>query len=199
MALTKLQIINLALMELGHAPVTSLIDGDQLVVSAEAVFDMKLPTVLSEGNWRFAIQIAPLSLLTEIPPYPYGSIYSLPAGFLKNIRLYPNIYGYDIYAGNKIYTQYRSTQPLLMEYVFQPDVSTLPAHFADYFVYEVCTPLALSNAQQVAYYQALEAKRIQKMAIAHAVETQNRPQFSQVNFPVLDERFVSTFVGNSIA
>jgi hypothetical protein len=199
MALTKVQIISLALMELGHQPISSLESSDQLVVAAEAIFDMKLPSVLSSGNWRFAIQIAQLSLLNETPPYPWQTAYSLPAGYLKNIRMYPNIYDFDIYQNERLYTYYpgNSSTPLMMEYVFQPDVSRLPAHFVDYFILEVAAPLALSNAQNTSYYQVLETKRVQMQAIAHAIETQNRPAFSQVMFPMLDNRYVSTMVGNS--
>lgn len=199
MALTKVQIISLALMELGHQPIQSLDSSDQLVVAAEQVYDIKLPSVLSSGNWRFAVQIAQLQLLNETPPYPWKTAYLLPAGYLKNLRMYPNIYDFDIYHNDRIYTYYPggNSQPLLMEYVFQPDVSRLPAHFVDYFVTEIAAPLALSNAQNVQYYTALEQKRIQMQAIANAIETQNRPNYSQVNFPMLDNRYVSTLVGNS--
>lgn len=198
MSLTKVQIISNALLQLGHQPVVSLTDGDQLVVAAESAYDFLLPAVLSSGNWRFAVQIAQLSYLNETPPYPWSSVYLLPAGYLKNLRLYPNIYDYDIYNNSRIYTYYPNTaQPLMMEYVFQPDVSMLPAHFVQYFIYEIAAFLALSNAQNTSYYQVLEAKRMNLMALANAIETQNRPQFSQINFPMLDNRYVSTLVGNS--
>lgn len=95
------------------------------------------------------------------------------------------------------YLSYNNTQPLYMEYVYQPDVSLLPAHFVDYFIYEIAAFLALSNAQQTSYFQVLEQKRMQMMGIANAIETQNRPQFSQVDIPVLTNRWVSTMVGNS--
>ncbi len=203
MALTKVQVISNALLELGHQPITSLTDGDQLVVAAESAFDFKLPSVLAQGNWRFACQIAELSLTTEIPPAhsQWGSIYLLPAGYLKTIRLIPNIYQWEIFSGYKLYTvaQPPNPQPLLMEYIFQPDVSLLPPHFVDYFIYEIAAFLALSNAQLTTFYQVLEQKRILQMAMAHAVETQNRPQFSQVSFPVLDTRYVSTLVGGSFS
>lgn len=199
MAITKVQIISNALLELGHQPITSLLDGDQLVVAAESVFDFKLPSVLSSGNWRFATQIAQLSLSTEQPPQPWTAIYLLPAGWLKLLRLYPNIYDFELYNNNQMYTylSYNNTQPLYMEYVYQPDVSLLPAHFVDYFIYEIAAFLALSNAQQTSYFQVLEQKRMQMMGIANAIETQNRPQFSQVDIPVLTNRWVSTMVGNS--
>lgn len=195
MAITKVQIISNALLQLGLAPISSLDGGSAMVVAAEAAFDLKLPSVLSMGNWRFAVQIQQLSLLSELPPEPWKAIYMLPAGYLKTIRLYPNIYAWDIYKNEHIYAYYSGR--LAMEYVFMPDVSHLPAHFVDYFVYEIAAYLALSNAQKVEFYSALEAKRVQMQAMANAIETQNRPQFSQVSFPVLDNRYLGGIIGNS--
>jgi len=195
MSLSKVQIISNALLQLGHAPISSLVDGDDLVVAAESAYDMKLPSVLSQGNWRFAVQRAQLSLLVETPPPPWTSVYSLPAGFLKTIQLYPNIYDWDIYNNERIYTY--MTGELYMEYVYQPDVSHFPAHFVDYFTYEISAYLALSNAEKTEYFSALEAKRRMMAAMSNAIETQNRPNFSQVLFPVLDNRYLGGLIGNS--
>lgn len=166
-----------------------------MVVAAEAAYDLKLPAVLSSGNWRFAVTMQQLSQSATPPPYPWKTTYLLPAGYLKTIRMYPNIYVWDIYTGNLIYTYYQGM--LWMEYVTLPDVSLFPAHFVDYFTYEISAYLALTNAQKTDYYTALESKRVMSQAMANAIETQNRPQFSQVNIPVLNNRYVTTFVGNS--
>jgi hypothetical protein len=195
LALTKVQVVSAALLQLGHAPVISLTEGDPLVTAAEMAFDLLLPAVLSQGNWRFCTQISQLSLTTETAPYPWTSVYLLPAGFLKMLRIYPNIYLWDLYLDQKIYTQFDNE--LFMEYVFQPNVSQLPPHFTQYFVYEIAAYLALSNAQSAPFFSVLEGKRVQMQAMAHAIETQNRPQFSQVSFPVLNNRFIGGMIGNS--
>ena len=194
---TKVQIISNAIALLGHAPVLSLTNQDSMVVSAEQSFDMLLPGVLTQNNWRFAIQIQQLSESIEVPPLPWKTIYLLPAGWLKTIRVYPNIYVWDIYENSKIYAQFQGEW--FMEYVFQPDISKLPAHFVQYFVYELAAYLALSNAQQSSFFQALEAKRISAYAMCAAVEAQNRPNFTQVTFPVLNNRYLGTIIGNSVS
>jgi hypothetical protein len=196
LAITKVQIISSALLQLGHRPVSSLVDGDDLVNAAESAYDLKLPSVLASGNWRFAIQIQQLNQLTNETVYPWQYTYLLPAGWLKTIRVFPNIYTWDIYNNERIYTDFGG--PWWMEYVYQVDVSHLPAHFVDYFVYEIAAYLALSNAQNVQFFSVLEAKRIQMQAIANAIETQNRPQYSQVNFPVIDNRYIGGIIGNSV-
>lgn len=195
MALTKTQIISNSLLQLGHAPIVSLTDGDPLVAAAVSAYEMKLPSVLSSGNWRFATQIQQLSLSAEVAPYPWKSVYLLPAGFLKELRIWPQMYDWDIYNNERIYTNFQNE--FYMEYVFQPDVSRLPSHFTDYFVYEISAYLALSNAQSAPFYSVLEAKRVQMQALANSIETQNRPQFTNVVFPVLSQRLIGGIMGNS--
>jgi hypothetical protein len=193
---SKVSIISNAISLLGHAPIVSLINGDNMVVAAEQAFDMLLPGVLAQNNWRFATQIQQLSESIEIPPKPWAAIYLLPAGWLKTIRVYPNIYVWDIYENSKIYAQFNGTW--FMEYTFMPDIEKLPAHFVQYFVFEIAAYLALSSAQQSSYYQVLEGKRTTSYAMCAAIEAQNRPQFSQFTFPVLNNRQLGTIIGNSI-
>lgn len=197
MALTKVQIISNAVTQLGHAPVVSLIDQDELVVAAEQAYDMLLPSVLSQGNWRFATKISQLSQLVEVAPQPYLYVYQLPSGWLKTLSVWPNTYDWDIFNNEKIYT-FQNTS-WYMQYIYQPDVSHLPPWFVNYFVYEISAYLALSNAEKTEYYSVLESKRIQMQALAHGVETQNRPQFTQVDFPVLGNRYIGGVYPNSIS
>lgn len=196
MALNKEAIVSNAISLLGHAPIVSFEGGDQLVVAAEQAFDMLLPAILSENNWRFAAQIQQLSESVEVPPIPWQTIYLLPAGWLKTIRVYPNIYVWEIYENSKIYAQFQGT--FFMEYIFQPEISKLPSHFVKYFVHEIAAYLALSSAQRPDFYAPLEAKRIQSYALCAAIEAQNRPQFTQATFPVLNNRMLGTIIGNQI-
>jgi len=182
---------------LGHAPIVSLTNQDSMITAAEQSFDMLLPAILSQNNWRFATQIQQLSESIEVPPDPWKTIYLLPAGWLKTIRVYPNIYTWDIYENSKIYAQFQGEW--FMEYIFVPDISKLPAHFTYYFTFEIAAYLALSTAQQSAYFSVIESKRVTAYAMCAAVEAQNRPNFSQVTFPVLNNRQLGTIIGNSVS
>lgn len=194
MATSKVSIVSNAISQLGHAPIVSFDGGDQMVVAAEQAFDMLYPGVLAQNNWRFACQIQQLSESIEVPPEPWFAIYLLPADWLKTIRVYPNNYVWEIYENSKIYAQFQGK--FFMEYIFQPDISKLPAHFVQYFVYEIAAYLALSSAQRADYYDRIEAKRKEAFAMCAAVEAQNRPQFTQATFPVLDNRQLGTIIGN---
>lgn len=193
MALTKEAIVSLAIMPLGHEPVVSFEGADNMVVAAEQAFNLLLPAVLSQSNWRFATQIQELSKLAETPPDPWKCAYLLPAGYLKTLNVSPQNYAWDIYENSKIYSQYDGR--FFMEYTFVPDISKLPMHFINYFIYEIASYLALSNAQKPEYQAQLEAKRDRAFAVSSSIESQNRPQFSQASFPALNKRMLGEFIG----
>jgi len=219
MGYTQTVIISNALCLVGHAPITTLDNADDLTNAAQQAYDLLLPGILSQNNWRFATAIQPLVRSLEIAPAPWGAVYNLPTGFLKLIRLYPNIYEFDIYNNSKLYTILNNgwngcgtpptpptppvdpcenrEQQFSIEYIFQPSVNQLPVRFVNYFIYEIALYLCLSSAQRPDYYQVLEKQRNYQYAMAAASEAQNRPQFSQVLFPVIANRAIGGFVGNS--
>ncbi len=193
----KVTIISNAITQLGHKPIQTLENGDDLVVAAEQAYDMLLPSVLSSGNWRFAVQIAQLSESLEVPPEGsyWTKTYYLPAGYLSNIRVYPQNYVYDIYSNNRIFTNWNGA--VWMEYTYLVDATLLPPHFVNYFVYEIAAYLSLSNAQKTEFFSILENKRIQQLAMASATDAKNRPNFSQVDFPVLSNRYIGGIISNA--
>ena len=221
--MTQTQIISNAVALLGHKPIITLDNADAMVTAAVQAYDMLLPWILTTNNWRFAIAIQPMVQLPEIPPAPWGAVFQLPSGFLKLIRVYPNIYEWDLYNNNKLYTilrnnyypcgcdnqmpppqpvpptpcQYTGYQPFSIEYVFQPETQQLPERFIPYLVHVIANYLALSNAQRPDYAAYLNQQTQYHFAMAAAVEAQNRPQYSQVLFPVLANRQIGGFVGNS--
>lgn len=200
MAYSKTSIISLAVMILGHKPIISLDDADDLIVSAEQAFDILLPSVLGTGNWRFAIGITQLTLSTEIPPIQTGwqNIYLLPPGYLKNIRIIPNNYVYEIYSNNQIWCNWGTMSPIYMEYAYLPDISQLPATFVNYFIYEIAALLMLSNAQKPDYYNVVNAQKNVQWAIAAAADAQNRPQWVKWDIPMLANRNITGIIGPQI-
>jgi hypothetical protein len=186
-------------MLLGHKPIQSLDNADDLVTAAEQAYDILLPAVLATGNWRFSMQISQLTLTSLIPPLQTGwqNIYLLPSGYLKNIRIIPENYDYEIYANNMIYCNWGTQSQVFMEYAFLPDTSQLPPWFVNYFIWEIAGFLSLSSAQKPDYMKVLEQKKNVAWAIAAAADAQNRPNFSQTVFPVLNNRFISGIMGPS--
>lgn len=200
MAYTKTSIISLAVMLLGHKPIQTLDDADDMVIAAEQAFDILLPSVLGTGNWRFSMQIQQLTLSTEIPPPQtnWTQIYLLPPGYLKNIRIIPENYVYEIYSNNQIWCNWGTESPVFMEYAYLPNVATLTATFVNYFIYEIACFLCLSSAQKPDYFTALVAQKNMQWAIAAASDAQNRPQFTEWDIPMLSKRNITGIIGPSI-
>jgi hypothetical protein len=192
--------VSLSAQLLGHAPIQSLDNSDDLITSLSQYFDIKLPSVISTGNWRFAIQIQQLTLSTEIPPPQtnFQQIYLLPAGYLKNIRIIPQNYVYEIYTNNQIWCNWGTQSPVFMEFAYLPPIDQLPAYFIDYFIYELATFSSLSSAQKPDYFNALVAQKNIQWAIAAATDSQNRPQFVDWEIPMLTKRNITGIIGNQI-
>ena len=191
MSYSKVSIISNALALLGHKPIITLDspDSDDLVISAEQAFDFLLPASISKNSWRFAVDIVELTLVQVFDPpiaYKWTTEWLLPSGYLGTIRIYPQNYLWEIYEDQKILSNWNGSTPIFMEYLFLPDISRLPAWFVNYFVYEIAAYLALSNAQKADYYQALETKKNNEMAIAMGVDAKNRPNYTMKFFPMLN-------------
>jgi hypothetical protein len=200
MAYTKTSIISLSVMILGHKPIQTLDNADDMVIAASQAFDILLPSVLATGNWRFSMKIEQLVLTTEVPPPQtnWTQIYLLPAGYLKNIRIIPQNYVYEIYSNNQIWCNWGTQSPVYMEFAYLPEIAQLPASFVNYFIYEIATFLCLSTAQKPDYFQALEAKKNVQWAIAAAADAQNRPQFVEYDIPMLTKRNITGIIGPQI-
>lgn len=200
MAYSKTSVVSLAVMLLGHNPIQTLDNADDLVTAAEQAFDILLPSVLATGNWRFSIKIEQLVLSTDIPPIEtnWQNIYLLPAGYLKNIRIIPQNYVYEIYSNSQIWCNWGTLSPVFMEFAYQPPIPTIPAPFINYFIYEIACFLCLSSAQKPDYFQALTAQKNIQWAIAAASDAQNRPQFVQWEIPMLTKRNITGIIGPQI-
>lgn len=187
-------------MLLGHKPIQTLDNADAMVVAAEQAFDILLPSVLSTGNWRFSMKIEQLVLSTDVPPPQTGwqNIYLLPAGYLKNIRIIPQNYVYEIYSNTQIWCNWGTLSPVYMEFAYLPVIATLPASFINYFIYEIAMFLCLANAQKPDFYSVLDKQKNTQWAIAAAADAQNRPQFIEWEIPMLTNRNITGIIGPQI-
>ncbi len=199
-AYTETEIISLSLMLLGHKPIISLDNPDDMTIAAQQALRILLPSILSRGNWRFSITINQLSLSPIIPDPNTGwqNVYYLPSGWLKTIRVIPNNYVWEIYNNELIYCNWGTQSPVYMEYAYVPPINMLPASFINYLIYEIALFPALTNAQKPEYFQVLESERNYQMAIAAAADAQNRPQFAQVDIPMLNKRNITGIIGPQI-
>jgi len=200
MAYTKTYIVSLAGMLLGHAPIQTLDNADDLITALDQAYDMLLPAVLSQCNWRFAIKIEQLVLSSQIPPLQtnWSQIYLLPAGYLKMIRIIPQNYVYEIYSNSQIWCNWGTMSPVFMEFAYQPAEATFTPSFISWFIYELATFSALASAQKPEYANYLQTEKQKKWAIAAAADSQNRPQQYEWEIPMLTNRNVTGVIGPQI-
>lgn len=193
MAFTKVQIVSNALGLLGQKPIIALQNQSDIITAAEQAFDFLYPSILSTGQWRFAAHIVQLSQLVIQPVVSdWNFIYELPADYLKMIRQYPHNYAFEIFENRHLYSNLDN--PLFIEYIRQPVIGLVPEYFWWYFIYEIASMLALSNAQYASFAQFIEQKLPMMRGIAMANDAQNRPNTPMVSQPVITNRAVSTFV-----
>ena len=195
MPLTRVQIISQALTLLGQKPIMSLTNQSDIVTAADNSFDMLLQGTLSTGFWRFATTIIELQQIASTPIGGYWLYaYKLPTNYLKLVHLWPHNYDYEMYENSLMYSNFNNAfQPLFLEYIFSPVVQNFPPYFVKYFIYEIASYLALSNAQRPDLYQVLDGKKVIELSIALCADAQNRPQTPLQSMPMLSRRFVSTF------
>ncbi len=200
MAYTETSIISLSAMLLGHKPIQTLDNADDMIVALQQAFTILLPSVLSTGNWRFAMKIEQLVLSTQLPPpqFNWTQIYLLPAGYLKNIRVFPQNYDYEIYSNNQIWCNWGTQSPIYMEFAYLPEIAQLPPWFVHYFIYELAMFPALASAQKPDYFTALSNEKDKRWAIAASSDAQNRPQFVQWEIPALTNRNITGIIGPQI-
>lgn len=76
--LTPVDMVNLALLQLGDQQITSFEDGTTLSQSAALVYPQARDIILEAHPWNFATQYATLQRLADAPAWGFTYAYSLP-------------------------------------------------------------------------------------------------------------------------
>ncbi len=102
-------IVNLALTQLGQARLTTLQDATKAARSATAIYDLERKRELRAHRWRFATARILLPALTGTPPFGFQFQYQLPSDYLQAIAVGWFAPGADlaIYRGGQDEVDYR--------------------------------------------------------------------------------------------
>lgn len=89
MAISKVDIVNMALSVLGSKQTIQDIDSDQSTEArtANLHYENALKTALSFSNWSFATTWATSALLSDSPPDDWAYMYAMPANAVKVIEI----------------------------------------------------------------------------------------------------------------
>lgn len=161
MAITDVQICNLAFNKLGHEGVITSIGED----STEGALTLRYyeyvrDTLLSEHTWNFCVSRATLSRDATNPDFEFSYQYLLPANFVRPIALYDSNEPY------KIEVKSDGTKRLLTDetvvnliYVLkQEDVSQFSPQFVDALICRLAAEMAQVISHDSGKSQALFAE-----------------------------------------
>jgi hypothetical protein len=79
-------ICNLALVRVGHTPITALNEEGKGALACNANYEPCRDATLRAHPWNFAIRRVSLAQLSTTPAYEFAYEYQLPTDFLKIIR-----------------------------------------------------------------------------------------------------------------
>lgn len=150
--MTKLEIINLALIRIGESPVTSLDEGSTAARTADLLYDESRRAMLRDSDWNFAVKDV---LLTPVDTDEAPAVFAVPADCLRVMRVYDKSKAVGSRGvgtkewfkvqGNKIYTYART--PLCVYVRDEEDAGLFDAKFAEALSYKLAGELAMPVRQ----------------------------------------------------
>jgi hypothetical protein len=175
---TKISLISDALVLLGEKPASSLTENRYGVTVGANLFEAIYENELCSNRWRFAMTKDALSQLVDAPLNEWQFAYQLPPDMLIPIGVYPAAQ-YEIYADH-LYTN-RSTVEL--DYLFKPEVSEIPAYFAQLMRYALARDMIKPLTESDTGVQLMEGKYNRQRDRALFADAQGRPNRSIADSP----------------
>lgn len=80
---SKVEIINLALTQIGSARIASITEDSEQAKKANAVYDLIRDEVMAAHPWNFAIERTSLAVLDSTPEFDYDYQFLLPSDCLR--------------------------------------------------------------------------------------------------------------------
>lgn len=181
MAYSKIQIISLALIEIGKAPINEIEDAADLGAAADLQYELILDDILSNYSWRFATAQTQLSQLAASPLKRWKYAYELPADYLAALQVIP-------YSEYEIYEKYiySNMSELYLEYRFRPDHTRFPSYFVNYFKLELASSLA-----RFATVKDSIAQRIMQAAQKAEIKSIATDSMSRPNEIIADSKLIN--------
>lgn len=147
MAVTREEIINTSLVQIGHDTIPDL--NTEVGRAALLIYNREVSAALSSFPWNFAQREVLLSQLTDLGAkysLQYEYAYSLPSDFYRAIRLVDGNFNVAVFniAGNQLYTDVDSEATLLYS------AKVAESFFAPYFVEALSFQLAALYSVAVA-------------------------------------------------
>lgn len=181
---SKLEIINLALLEIGDTKLENINETGAGAISARSFYDLVVNSIFSsEYTWRFADKKANLAR-SATPPldspesnetlgnYGFRYAYQLPADYLKVWKVNGGRHDRFEIVGDKIFTDQRE---LVLDYTRRTPESTWPPYFQSAVVYALAARIAMPVTENSNLRQQLEQLAEIEIKKARTTDARNRP------------------------
>lgn len=181
MADSEVDLINLALTDLGEKRITDREDGTPNAAAADAVFDHTRDEVLAMHRWNTATARARLAQLSAAPEWGFDHAYQLPPDFLRFDRAEDLDFDYRI-EGRKLLTDEDSIEIAYIRRVKNVPEMGLPLQKA------IVARLAWRLAKKLTGSSQIQAQK------ANAFQA----EFEQAVFEDSDQSPIEQFAGSTL-
>jgi len=155
--MNKVQVANLALSNLGEAPIQNLNDNNARARIANSRVDDVIRTVLRMHDWNSAMTRVALSKIDD-PLFGWNSTFQLPADYIKVIEVWP-ISKFRVQGQNLLSNE--ATLNLL--YIYEPeDINSLDVLLAE----AIALKLAVEITETLTGKDGLKDRMMQKYLMA---------------------------------
>ena len=182
---SSIDIASNALLLIGDNPISSFDDPGAGAQVAANLYPETKKRLLSDHPWSFALKSQRLNRLSQTPDILTGYQYAfqLPTDLIRiwNMQTHSNY----ILEGNLLYSN--STE-LLCTYIYNVDEVNLPPHFVKSLEYLLAADFAIAVTEDNTLSQIMRANAQDSTNRAMAIDSQNRPQVSIIDSPLIDAR-----------
>lgn len=168
---SAVSICNLALMRLGHNPISALNEDSKAGIACNANYEPVRDALLESHPWNFAIKRVELAQDATAPAFEFAYRYALPADFLRVIRTEDE--------SASVFTEYRIENGYLLsdvgtvkiEYVAKiTDPNTFTPLFVDVFAAHLSAAMCMWLNDNQSAAQKLEEIAAAKLSIARSTD-----------------------------
>jgi hypothetical protein len=161
MATSKVEICNLALIELGADTIASLNDDTKEARACNLIYESERKKLLRSHPWNFAIGRQSLALLSTSPSFEYLYQFPLPTDCIRALYLYNSREAFVVEGG------YLLTNELAPKLIYIKDITdpnTFDSAFVELFslslASKICYSITGSGSLKQALYQQMRAVKI---------------------------------------
>ena len=182
---SSIDIASNALLLIGDNPISSFDDPGAGAQAAANLYPETKKRLLSEHPWSFALKSQRLSRLSQTPDIltGYQHAFQLPTDLIRIWSIQPH--SNYILECNLLLSNSTS---LLCTYIYDVDEVNLPPHVVKSLEYLLAADFAIAVTEDEKKSALYERKATNAINKAMAIDSQNRPQISIIDSPLINAR-----------